>query len=218
MGFLPVVSFVPSLFGIEFGSIKVGAPNICDDIVADGADCVRCNDVCNAGTVDFVSFFCTDLLSFSLFVLLIIVTGADIIFGGSTTVTRNRDDDDELLVGEQLFDDGGVIGEETLLLSTTRDTWKRLRDGLGIGEEAGDGIGDGEGDRKRPLRAGSNRRSPLTCCGESFALFRILWHVSEIFREFKKLARTRFTVRIGSGSGGFSFLAHNERILFTTRL
>lgn len=114
--------FVPSFVGEELGSIRIGACINCDDIVDDGADCVRCNDVCIAAAVGFVSFLCTfGLLSLSLFVLLIIVTGADIIFGGSTTVTRNRDDDDELLVGEQLFDDGGVIGEETLL-STTRDT------------------------------------------------------------------------------------------------
>lgn len=131
MGFwLSSSCVVASLFGDELGSIKVGAVAVTvaaiifDDIVDDGADCVRCNDDCIGGTVGFVSFDLSTfgLVSLSLFVLLIIVTGADIIFGGSTTVTRNRDDDDdELLVGEQLFDDGGVIGEETLL-STTRDT------------------------------------------------------------------------------------------------
>lgn len=79
-------------------------------------------------------------------------------FDGSTTVTRNRDTDDvEKLVGEQLFDGGGVIGE--VLDSMTRDTWKRLLDGLGTGDDTGDGIGLGNGDRSRPLvlRFGSSR-------------------------------------------------------------
>lgn len=123
MGFGLVPScFVPSVFGVGLGSISLAASVACTDIVDDGADCVRCNDAWIGDAVGLVSLLCAcDLMSLSLFVLLIIVTGADIIFGGSTTVTRNRDDDDELLVGEQLFDDGGVIGEETLL-STTRDT------------------------------------------------------------------------------------------------
>lgn len=89
--------------------------------------------------------------------LFIILTGADVNFGGSTTVTRKRECDVKL-VGEQLFDEGGVIGDE--LVSLTRDTWKRLRDGLGIGDiDTGDGMGLGKGLRKRPpdFLAGSSK-------------------------------------------------------------
>lgn len=74
-------------------------------------------------------------------------------------------------MGEQLLDEGGVIGEVVALWvdemdeelaedSRTRDTWKRLRDGLGVG----DGMGLGSGDRRRPvdfLDSGFNKRSPL---------------------------------------------------------
>lgn len=92
----------------------------------------------------------------SLVVLLIMFTGADINLVGSTTVTRNRDCGVKL-TGEQPFDEGGVIGDAPV--SLTRDTWKRLRDGLGIGDDTGDGIGLGRGDRKRPpdFRAGSSK-------------------------------------------------------------
>lgn len=80
------------------------------------------------------------------------------------------------------------------------------------------GLGNGDLSRPPDFRAGSNKwRSALTC-GESIVGLRMLWQVSDIFREFKKFARTRFTeVRTGSGSGGFSFLAHNDRMLLTTR-
>lgn len=60
-------------------------------------------------------------------------------------------------MGEQLAEDGGVIGD--VPVSTTRDTWNRLRDGLGAGDDIGDGIGLGKGDLNRVpvLRFGSNR-------------------------------------------------------------
>lgn len=109
-------------------------------------------------------------------------------------------------MGDELADDGGVIGDVPVV-STTRDTWNRLRDGLGAGDDTGDGIGLGKGDLKRPpvvLRFGSNRcRSTFGMTGSKF---RILWHVSEILREFNMFERTRLiaAVRTGSGSGGFS--------------
>lgn len=115
------------------------------------------------------------------------------------------------LVGEQLLDEGGVIGEvvalwvddvDELLDSRTRDTWKRLRDGLGVG----DGMGLGSGDRRRPVdfRSGFNKRSPLCVAVLGFdcpavvedvlipallvlcgSIDRMLWQVSEILREFR---------------------------------
>lgn len=153
----------------------------------------------------------------ALVVLVTMLTGTDISLGASTTVTRKRECVVKL-VGEQLFDEGGVIGD--VPGSLTRDTWNRLRDGLGVGDDMGDGIGLGRGDRKRPpdLRFGSSKWRSALAVDASSTGFLMLWHVNDIFREFKKLLRTRLTdVRTGSGSGGFSFRAHNERILLTTR-
>lgn len=163
------------------------------------------------GTITSVGPLCC------IVVLVTICTGVDVGFGASTTVTRKRECVVKL-VGEQLFDDGGVIGDE--LGSLTRDTWKRLRDGLGMGDDTGDAIGLGNGDRKRPpdFRAGSSRCRSALAVDASNAGFLMLWHVSDILREFRKLLRTRLTVvRTGSGSGGFSLRAHNERMLLTTR-
>lgn len=124
-----------------------------------GIDCVCCD---SSLTVDRPS-----VDRGSLVMLLFIGTGTDDIglagamvavevVVGSTTVTRNREFGKKL-VGEQLFDEGGVMGD--VPASTTRDTWNRLRDGLGTGEDTGDGIGLGKGERKRPpdFRFGSNR-------------------------------------------------------------
>lgn len=105
------------------------------------------------------SVLVTTVVVRSLVVLLLPYTNFAACLDGSTMLTRNRED--ELVVfgknvGEQLADDGGVIGD-----STTRETENRLRDGLGAGDETGDGMGLGKGDLKRPvlpdLRFGSNR-------------------------------------------------------------
>jgi hypothetical protein len=81
-----------------------------------------------------------------------------LLFGISTRVTWNR----EIAglagknVGLPLEDEGD--GDEfvefvanLLLVSVTRDTWKRLREGLGNGLDIGDGIGLGSGDFNREL-------------------------------------------------------------------
>lgn len=96
----------------------------------------------------------------SLVVLLLPYTNFEGCLVGSTMLTRKRDDAFVVFgknVGEQLADDGGVIGD--VPVSTTRDTWNLLREGLGAGDDTGDGIGLGKGDLKRPpvLRFGSNR-------------------------------------------------------------
>lgn len=59
------------------------------------------------------------------------------------------DDGNELAAAAAAADDA----------SGTRETWKRLRDGLGMGDCDGDGIGLGKGERSRPpdFLPGSNR-------------------------------------------------------------
>lgn len=110
------------------------------------------------GTVEVSVLFVTAVVR-SLVVLLLPYTNFEDCLVGSTMLTRKRDDAFVVLgknVGEQLADDGGVIGD---VPSITRDTWNRLRDGLGAGDDTGDGIGLGAGDLKRPpvLRFGSKR-------------------------------------------------------------
>lgn len=135
-------------------------------------------------------------------------------------------------------DGGGVIGDVVALwdmvaiglVSRTRDTWNRLRDGDGVG----DGMGLGAGERRRPpdLRSpGFNRRS-LVVLGLLVVVFgvpawwavtsadRMPGQVSEIFRELRCELCTRLliaVVRTGSGFGGFSLRAHCARMLCTMR-
>lgn len=147
--------------------------------------------------------------------------------GSSTVTTRNRELAAKNSVGELPVDDGD--GEVDLLLlrlvrllvlpppplpedSPTRVTWNRLREGLGTGDAMGDGIGLGNGERKRPpgFLLGSSRWcwcfSPTVVPGDE----RIEVQVSEIFLGFRCVARTRLIdVLIGSdGSGGFLFRSH----------
>lgn len=74
--------------------------------------------------------------------------------------TRKREFAAKNSVGELPVDDGdGEVDVLLLILvrllllpadSPTRVTWNRLRDGLGTGDALGDGIGLGNGERKRP--------------------------------------------------------------------
>lgn len=198
---------------------------------------------------------------------------AAVVAGSATLVTRKRENflapplpPVWNAVGEQLLDiemprrplpaaavaaaagDGDVVTDcdwvAIGLVSSTRDTWKRLRDGDGVG----DGFGLGAGERRRLLGLRSpglrSKRSagwggglgpvvvvtlglaaavaPVVPGSPrwSSALGRMLWHVSEILRELRCEPSTRLlmaVVRTGSGLGGFSLRAHWARMLCTMR-
>ena len=113
--------------------------------------------------------------------------------GSATVTTRNREFEGKKSVGELPVDEGD--GDDAVPPapppppeSLTRDTWNRLRDGLGTGEAAGEGMGLGNGERKRPPvdflhpPFGSSR-----CCLSAIALGDVLidGQVREILRELR---------------------------------
>lgn len=122
--------------------------------------------------------------------------------GSATVTTLKREFEGKKSVGELPVEDGD--GDPDGLpppvpppdaTSVTRDTWNRLRDGLGTGDAMGEGMGLGNGDRKRPppvVVPGGVFLHPLgssRCClsAPEMALGDVLidGQVREIFRELR---------------------------------